>query len=101
MGSYSVFTSDELGQVLNGCKKPVQIVGIKGKAKLTTAEIHYLNTQDVSNFKNIIYNHETKFCDRNFFQESRVGLEHDAAPSSFIFMFKSKNEEQFTIIVFY
>ena len=104
MGSRSVFLSNEFGEVFGGSRTPIQIVGIKGNFEFTaeTQSEHYLRTKDISKFESVIYNSAENFWDKEFFEhEPRVGLEHDAAPSSFIFMFKSKNEEQFTIIVFY
>ena len=83
---------------------PIQIVGIKGNFEFTaeTQSEHYLRTKDISEFESVIYNSAENFWDKEFFEhEPRVGLELDVSPNTFNFMFGSKNENPFTIIVFY
>ena len=104
MGSYSVFPSDEFGKVFGGSKTPFQTVGIKGNFAFTaeTQSEHYLRTNNISQFESVIYNSAENFWDKEFFEhEPRVGLELDVSPNTFNFMFSSKNENPFTIIVFY
>ena len=106
MGSRSVFPSNEFGEVFGGSKSktPFQTVGIKGNFEFTaeTQSEHFLRTKDISEFESVIYNSAENFWDKEFFEhEPRVGLELDVSPNTYNFMFKSKNESPFTIIVFY
>ena len=96
--------SNEFGEVFGGSKTPFQTVGIKGNDEFTAKvqSNHYLRTKDISEFESVIYNSAENFWDKEFFEhEPRVDLELDVSPNTFNFMFSSKNENSFTIIVFY
>jgi len=93
----------KFGQVFNSCEKPELVVGIKGNVVVEQlSRFLVLDKQDVSTFDNVIYNSATKFWDKEFLEyEHKVDLKHTDARGNFMFMFSSKNENPFTIIVFY